>query len=67
MHHGTPVARSRLRPGDLLFFGRPGYADHVTLYLGGDRQLEAPDSAHRVRISPVRWTSYIGARRYLGG
>jgi hypothetical protein len=65
MHHGTPVARSQLRAGDLLFFGRPGYADHVTIYLGGGRQLEAPDSAHRVRISPVRWASYIGARRYL--
>jgi hypothetical protein len=28
-------------------------------------ELEAPDSAHRVRIVPVRWASYIGARRYL--
>jgi cell wall-associated NlpC family hydrolase len=65
MHHGTPVSRSRLQPGDLLFFGSRGYADHVSIYLGGDRQLEAPDSAHRVRISPVRWASYIGARRYL--
>ena len=65
MHHGTPVARDALQPGDLLFFGSPGYADHVTIYLGGDKQLEAPDSAHRVRISPVRWAHYIGARRYL--
>jgi len=65
MHHGTPVARSALKPGDLLFFGSKNYADHVSIYLGNDRQLEAPDSAHRVRISPVRWTYYIGARRYL--
>ena len=65
MHHGTPVTRSGLRAGDLLFFGSPGYADHVTIYLGADKQLEAPDSAHRVRISPVRWAHYIGARRYL--
>jgi gamma-D-glutamyl-L-lysine dipeptidyl-peptidase len=64
-HHGTPVARTALRPGDLLFFGSRNYADHVTIYIGGDRQIEAPDSAHRVRISPVRWASYIGARRYL--
>ena len=65
MHHGTPVARSALKPGDLLFFGSKNYADHVSIYLGNDRQLEAPDSAHRVRVSPVRWTYYIGARRYL--
>jgi cell wall-associated NlpC family hydrolase len=65
MHHGAPVARASLRPGDLLFFGSRDYADHVTLYLGNGMQLEAPDSADRVRISPVRWTYYIGARRYL--
>jgi hypothetical protein len=64
-HHGTPVSRSDLRPGDLLFFGSPGYAEHDAIYLGDDRMLEAPDSAHRVRIVPVRWTYYIGARRYL--
>jgi cell wall-associated NlpC family hydrolase len=64
-HHGTPVARDALRPGDLLFFGSPGYADHVAIYVGDDRMLEAPDSAHRVRVVPVRWTYYIGARRYL--
>ncbi len=64
-HHGSPVARAALRAGDLLFFGSPGYAEHVSIYLGGGRMLEAPDSAHRVRIVPVRWTYYIGARRYL--
>jgi cell wall-associated NlpC family hydrolase len=63
-HHGTPVARSALRPGDLLFFGSPSYADHVAMYVGNNRMLEAPDSAHRVRIAPVRWTYFIGARRY---
>src|SRR3954453_4023346 len=65
MHHGTVVARNALRPGDLLFFGSPGYADHVSIYLGRDMQIEAPDSAHRVRISPVRWAHHIRARRYL--
>lgn len=65
MHHGTPVARSQLRPGDLLFFGSRNYADHVSIYVGRGLELEAPDSAHRVRIVPVRWASYIGARRYL--
>ena len=64
-HHGTPITRDALRPGDLLFFGSPNYAEHDAIYLGNDRMLEAPDSAHRVRIVPVRWTYYIGARRYL--
>jgi cell wall-associated NlpC family hydrolase len=64
-HHGVAVARSALRPGDLLFFGSKGYAEHDAIYVGDGRMLEAPDSAHRVRIVPVRWTYYIGARRYL--
>jgi cell wall-associated NlpC family hydrolase len=64
-NHGTPVSRSSLRRGDLLFFGSPGYAEHVSIYLGNDLQVEAPDSAHRVRVSSVRWPHYIGARRYL--
>ena len=65
LHHGTRGCACALRPGDLLFFGSAGYAEHVSIYLGSDRMLEAPDSAHRVRIAPVRWTYYIGARRYL--
>jgi cell wall-associated NlpC family hydrolase len=64
-HHGTPVARSALHPGDLLFFGSGGYAEHDAIYVGNDRMLEAPDSAHRVRVVPVRWTYFLGARRYL--
>jgi cell wall-associated NlpC family hydrolase len=62
--HGKPVPRSALRPGDLLFFGSPSYAEHEAIYAGNDLMLEAPDSAHRVRIVPVRWTYFIGARRY---
>jgi gamma-D-glutamyl-L-lysine dipeptidyl-peptidase len=66
--HGTPVARSALRPGDLLFWGSKHYADHVAIYAGGGRMVEAPDSAHSVRVVPVRWDAfYLGARRYLGG
>ena len=61
---GRAVARDALRPGDLLFFGSPSYVEHVSIYVGGGRMLEAPDSAHRVRIAPVRWTYFVGARRF---
>jgi cell wall-associated NlpC family hydrolase len=66
-HHGTPVARSALRAGDLLFWGAKNYADHVAIYAGNGQMVEAPDSAHSVRVVPVRWSAtYLGARRYLG-
>jgi gamma-D-glutamyl-L-lysine dipeptidyl-peptidase len=65
-HHGAPVARSELRPGDLLFWGSKGYAEHDAIYAGNGLMVEAPDSAHSVRVVPVRWDAYyLGARRYL--
>jgi gamma-D-glutamyl-L-lysine dipeptidyl-peptidase len=65
-HHGTAVARSQLRVGDLLFWGSKNYADHVAIYAGNGTMVEAPDSAHSVRVVPVRWDRfYLGARRYL--
>ena len=64
--HGTPVARASLRAGDLLFWGSRNYADHVAIYAGNGLMVEAPDSAHSVRVVPVRWDAfYLGARRYL--
>jgi cell wall-associated NlpC family hydrolase len=64
--HGMPVARTQLRAGDLLFWGSAGYADHVAIYAGNGLMVEAPDSAHSVRVVPVRWDRYyLGARRYF--
>jgi gamma-D-glutamyl-L-lysine dipeptidyl-peptidase len=63
---GRRVSTSALRPGDLLFYGTQRYVHHVAIYAGGGRMLEAPDSAHRVRLVPMRWTELTGARRYTG-
>ncbi|HET7573422.1 MAG TPA: NlpC/P60 family protein [Gaiellaceae bacterium] len=65
--HGRAVAASALRPGDLLFYGTPSYVHHVAIYAGGGRMIESPDSAHAVRLVPVRWTGFAGARRYTRG
>jgi cell wall-associated NlpC family hydrolase len=61
---GTPVARDRLRPGDLLFYGTQRYVHHVAIYAGDGQMLEAPGSAYRVRLVPVRWAEFAGARRF---
>lgn len=61
---GTPVSRARVRPGDLLFYGRP-HVHHVALFAGAGRMIEAPGSASWVRLVPVRSHDYAGARRYL--
>ena len=50
---GRKVAVSQAKRGDLLFWG-PGGSQHVALYLGGGRMLEASGSAGKVTVSPVR-------------
>ncbi|MER5928710.1 C40 family peptidase [Streptomyces sp. NPDC002054] len=50
----TPISRSELRRGDLVFWsnnGRASGVDHVAIYLGDNRYLEAPRPGKNVRIS----------------
>ena len=71
-HSGTPVARSELKKGDLVFFatkrGRPNFASHVGIYLGNGKFEHASSAKKRVIVSSLnsRYYSshYIGARRY---
>jgi hypothetical protein len=66
---GTPVNRSDLQPGDLVFFTtyKPG-ASHVGIYMGNNRFIQASSRAGKVTISNLTdafYTEhYIGARRY---
>jgi cell wall-associated NlpC family hydrolase len=64
-NRGTPVARKRLRRGDLVFYARSGHVHHVALYVGGGMMIEARRTGTRVRIVPVRTRGYWGARRYV--
>ena len=62
---GTPVSRSQLAPGDLVFFNG---LSHVGIYIGGGRFVHAPHTGDVVKISSLSeyWYSatYVGARRY---
>ena len=60
---GTPVAMSALRPGDLIFYG-VRFVHHVAMYAGGGKMIEAPNSASRVRLVPIRTDDLVGARRF---
>lgn len=63
---GTSVARKDLQPGDAVFF-HPGSRgpEHVGIYIGGGRFIEAPYTGSTVRISSLAGRSdYMGARRY---
>jgi cell wall-associated NlpC family hydrolase len=59
---GTPVARSDLQPGDLVFFDG---LNHVGIYIGDGQLVHAPQTGDVVKISSLSdfGDSYVGARR----
>lgn len=66
---GTQIPRSRLRPGDAVFFTgsdpKNGLPGHVGMYIGNGRFIEAPGSGKVVRISRLAGRKdFVGARRY---
>lgn len=50
---GRHIPPSQARRGDLILYG-PGGGQHVTMFLGQGKMLEASGSAGKVTISPVR-------------
>jgi cell wall-associated NlpC family hydrolase len=50
---GRKVPQSQAKRGDLLFWG-PGGSQHVAIFLGGGKMLEASGSAGKVTVSPIR-------------
>ena len=61
--YGTPVARSELQPGDLVFFDG---LSHVGIYIGNGEMVHAPQTGDVVKITPLSQfpgSRYVGARR----
>jgi uncharacterized protein YgiM (DUF1202 family) len=65
INHGTPVSRSSLQPGDLVFFQNT-YTwglSHVGIYIGGGKFIHAQNEATGVVISELG-SSYYSSRWY---
>ena len=62
---GTPVSRSNLQPGDLVFFQNTYKAglSHVGIYIGNNKFIHAQNEATGVVISDLNST-YYGPRWY---
>ncbi|MEU7109078.1 NlpC/P60 family protein [Streptomyces sp. NPDC046215] len=58
---GQRIPRSRLAPGDLVFFYSG--VSHVGLYVGGGRMIHAPHPGAPVRIAPIDQMPFAGASR----
>lgn len=69
--NGTPVGRSQLLKGDLVFFATSGVkrVSHVGIYLGNNKFLHAPGKGREIQVSSLSnkyyKNTYLGARTYL--
>jgi len=61
-HYGTPVSRSDLVPGDLVFFYSP--IGHVGIYIGNGLIVHASTPATGVKVGPI-YSAYNTARRLV--
>jgi cell wall-associated NlpC family hydrolase len=63
------IPRNDLQPGDLLFFGHRHRVNHVAIYVGNGRFVNAPDTGGTVRLDRLDgdyWRDhYLFARRVL--
>lgn len=69
---GTPVKRSELQPGDLVFFSTNGKAvGHVGIYIGSNHFIHASSRGRQVMESSLGEAyydnHYAGARRIIKG
>jgi cell wall-associated NlpC family hydrolase len=62
VRYGKSVAYSNVKPGDLLFFGKP--ISHVSIYMGGGKMVQAPRPGKRVEVVPL--TKMFGRKPFVG-
>ena len=69
LSQGEAVARQKLVPGDLVFFGRKKRITHVGIYTGNNRYIHSPRRGKVIQESSLddraRGEYYVGARRIL--
>ena len=62
---GKKISLKSLKPGDLLFYGRP--VSHVGIYMGGGKMVHAPRTGSRVKVAAsgsLGKKPLVGARRF---
>ena len=68
---GTPVPKTKLKEGDLVFFATSGRGrvSHVGIYVGDGKFIHAPGKGKRIKISslynPYFKPRFMGARSYF--
>ncbi len=60
--YGKSISAGSLKPGDLLFFGKP--ISHVSIYMGGGKMVQAPRPGKRVEV--VKFVTMFGKKPFVG-
>jgi len=62
------IAKKNARPGDLVFFFENG-AQHVGIYIGNGKMIDAPNTGEKVKVNPISGSwwgrSFTGVGRIL--
>jgi len=61
-NYGKSISYENVRPGDLLFFGKP--ISHVSMYMGKGLMVQAPRPGKKVEV--VKLTRMFGYKPFIG-
>jgi len=62
---GTTISSSKLKPGDLVFYGKSGYISHVAIYIGNSKVIHASNPRDGIKISNMYYRNPIKCVRYI--
>lgn len=50
---GQAVSEKDARPGDVVYYDEPGSVDHVGVYIGGGKMIDAPHTGANVEVDDI--------------
>ncbi len=62
---GTKISLSEAQPGDLVFYAKNGYVNHVAIYIGNGQVIHASSPKTGIKISSVNYRTVSSVRRFL--
>ena len=60
--HSIKIAKSAIRPGDLVFYTSGGSVYHVGIYAGSGLIWDAPHTGLTVRLEKIATSSWVAGR-----
>ncbi len=62
---GRSISSSNARPGDLFFYGKGNYINHVGMYIGNGQIIHASNARSGIKISNAYYRTPIKVVRYI--